>query len=770
MTTALSKVLDAVRSTRTHFCFFIDGLDEFAGDVDVLRDVITTLRSYENTKVCVSSRPEPAFIRFFATCPQLRLQDLTRKDIKLYVYDRLSRDLPNVEAPEAQSLIWDIVSKASGVFLWVRIVVQNILSGLRNGDTICELQQNLDDVPQGLEELYSHMLAKMPRQYLAETQSYFELLFADQTRSEPVGLTVLDFAAATEEAWDRVRLGDEKYLCSTAFVDLCGKLMPRLISRCAGFVQIDEPFAASGTRLQRYLLLDDWGDLENPFEPLWPMLGSPLGLYFREVRLIHKSVLQFLKDRNDSALSISEHRGKLQLARADIGRASLLSNVLLRTGHEWYVDIRGHAYCMMVNLVVLDNDIARTVATDKSLIDDIDEVIHLAYATLAVLDERFNPTQPGRWIQGPRISLSSLFVFREIQKRKARQPFCDEIGFHAFWGLGRSVQKAVLRRSSSVDWDHILSRSISGLARYVDESSIRNLLSIVSLSVLQGASLQQKITVREWLFLNEEYGVPFYASVSHSAALLSKMWHVENHHAFYNTVDFVLSRINATDDHILRFANIWQDGMDSFVNLDYSIATMNSALRYDLIACELSWLAFFEEICETAHESEEFGPAPEHMACARHFRDQLAKRGEASSTRVSMYFAAYPKPKTYRLDDEQSSQLTTLNCLHLFSAGEPEPGYGGWFAPPLRRESRKSEYDFINWDPERIRVIFETIVRVKSSLREEQVVGFFGSEDFVFGDESTYFDWNADQNRKRMSQGSEIGDIGLHETNKSEGG
>ena len=108
-----------------------------------------------------------------------------------------------------------------------------------------------------------------------------------------------------------------------------------------------------------------------------------------------------------------------------------------------------------------------------------------------------------------------------------------------------------------------------------------------------------------------------------------------------------------------------------------------------------------------------------------------------------MYIVDCPGWKVYRLDEEQSSQLTALNCLHLFNAGEPEPGYGGWFAPPLQPGSRKAEYDFTKWDLERIKVIFETIVRVKSSLREEQVIGIFGSEDFVADDESTYFDRNS---------------------------
>ena len=412
-----------------------------------------------------------------------------------------------------------------------------------------------------------------------------------------------------------------------------------------------------------------------------------------------------------------------------------------------------------MNLVAPDNDIARGTVFDKSLIDDTDEVIYLAYATLDTLDKRINHTQPGWWIQGPRINLYALFIFREIQNRKARQPFCDEIGFCAFWGFPWAVHKTVLQRSSSVDWDYILSCSLSGLATHMGEFSIQKLLSIVLLSVSQDTDLQRKTTVREWLFRTEGYGLPFYASMSHSAALLSKMWHVNNHHDFYHAVDFILRHIDPTHDHLLRLAAFWQDFMDPLVSTSHSSAVMNSMLRDDCIAYEFSWLAFFEEICETARESEELGMGPELMACARHFRERLAQGGAVSWKPVSLYVAGHLDSKVYRLDDEQSSRLTGLNCLHLFDAAEPEPGSGGWFAPPIPQESWRNEYDFTQWDSDRIGVIFETIARVKSSLREEQVVGFFGSEDFVFGDESTYFDWNADHSHKGRIQGNETGGV-----------
>ena len=52
----------------------------------------------------------------------------------------------------------EIVSKGSGVFLWVVIVVSNLLIGLRNRDDISDLRKRLLIFPAGLEKLYTHML------------------------------------------------------------------------------------------------------------------------------------------------------------------------------------------------------------------------------------------------------------------------------------------------------------------------------------------------------------------------------------------------------------------------------------------------------------------------------------------------------------------------------------------------------------------------------------------------------------------------------------
>ena len=130
------------------FCLFIDGLDEYEGDESEIANLFLQLAQTGNLKCCLSSRPHQAFLDAFENVPSLRLEDLTYNDIVNYVTDKLSDDtrLQRIaaEQPEdVQQLIQEIVNSASGVFLWVKLVVDSLLRGLGNRDKIKDLQARL---------------------------------------------------------------------------------------------------------------------------------------------------------------------------------------------------------------------------------------------------------------------------------------------------------------------------------------------------------------------------------------------------------------------------------------------------------------------------------------------------------------------------------------------------------------------------------------------------------------------------------------------------
>lgn len=148
--------------------FIIDGIDEYEGDHTELLELFSQVVDSETVKILLSSRPIPACVRAFSNFPKLRLQDLTHPDVMIYVEDKLGQDLlmqklDIAESGAAAELVHGITSKASGVFLWVILVVRRLLSGLRDYDTLSDLVQKLEELPPDLETLYELMLGKMSR-------------------------------------------------------------------------------------------------------------------------------------------------------------------------------------------------------------------------------------------------------------------------------------------------------------------------------------------------------------------------------------------------------------------------------------------------------------------------------------------------------------------------------------------------------------------------------------------------------------------------------
>jgi hypothetical protein len=161
-------------------CFFVDGLDEYEGDHEEMAELLKRVALSPHVKFCLSSRPWIVFEEVFQGLPMLRLQDLTLRDISAYVADKLERHaqmhkLSQEEPERASKLVTEIVTKASGVFLWVVLVVRDLLKGLRNKDDISVLQKRLNTLPSELEALYIHMLGHVDPLYQEQASRTFQI-------------------------------------------------------------------------------------------------------------------------------------------------------------------------------------------------------------------------------------------------------------------------------------------------------------------------------------------------------------------------------------------------------------------------------------------------------------------------------------------------------------------------------------------------------------------------------------------------------------------
>jgi NACHT domain len=80
-------------------CLMIDGLDEYESEegqedsydelLSFIKEITSTESQWIKVKACVSSRPLNVFKDAFSDGPGLRLQDLTRDDINMYLEDHL---------------------------------------------------------------------------------------------------------------------------------------------------------------------------------------------------------------------------------------------------------------------------------------------------------------------------------------------------------------------------------------------------------------------------------------------------------------------------------------------------------------------------------------------------------------------------------------------------------------------------------------------------------------------------------------------------------
>ncbi|KAK0713454.1 hypothetical protein B0T26DRAFT_650568, partial [Lasiosphaeria miniovina] len=140
------------------------------------------IAAHDYVKVCASSRLWVKFENIFKGCPTLRLQDLTKNDMEIYVSGRLSVSkaivmLQEKQSNEAKRLISSIVNIASGVFLWVRLVLNSLIKGLDLDDDFEDPTKRLRRLPRGLEELYARILRRIdPSFYLSEAAMLFEVL------------------------------------------------------------------------------------------------------------------------------------------------------------------------------------------------------------------------------------------------------------------------------------------------------------------------------------------------------------------------------------------------------------------------------------------------------------------------------------------------------------------------------------------------------------------------------------------------------------------
>ncbi|KAF2793356.1 hypothetical protein K505DRAFT_337878 [Melanomma pulvis-pyrius CBS 109.77] len=262
-TWSISELSECFRQVQQHtkllskLCFFIDGLDEYEGESTDVVEAIQLLCGSSNIKICASSRPWFVFKDAFDRPGRmLKLEDLTRADIALYVNDKLTshQRFRYLQATDDRylNLIEQLVDKAAGVFLWVFLVTTSLLRGLTFADRISDLQRRVDLLPADLETYFQLMLDSVEKVYQSDTAKTFQHALHPPP-SGPIPLVV--FSYLDEEDPDFALQGDG-FITDVADEQInfrSGEMRRRLEGRTKGLLEVTPSSNSSTNPLVDFL-------------------------------------------------------------------------------------------------------------------------------------------------------------------------------------------------------------------------------------------------------------------------------------------------------------------------------------------------------------------------------------------------------------------------------------------------------------------------------------------------------------------------------------
>ncbi|KAI9669995.1 MAG: hypothetical protein M1831_007031 [Alyxoria varia] len=319
----------------------IDGLDELEGNLDRLLDLFQEMVSFPGVKMCAASRPESRIDERLAYCNKLRLHDLTKSDMRTFIQKSLYAS-PHMhrlleETPKkAAFLIGEIFRNADGVFLWAKLVVDELVKGLRVRDTIDMLFERLRVASRGLDELFSQLLGRIESYHYQDSAWYLTCLLAARHNDE--NLNLLDFFLLKHTdsdilalLYDREDTDVTTLQASKALQQEFETLKTHLQARCAGLLTVEEDPCDIGIDN-----LQCTGCWQSNSQTL-PTSGL-FSHYFNHstVRIVHRSALDFLRESDRADAFLKTSGTTMYTAHLALAKIPLRLPLYLNTAADYY--------------------------------------------------------------------------------------------------------------------------------------------------------------------------------------------------------------------------------------------------------------------------------------------------------------------------------------------------------------------------------------------------------------------------------------------------
>ncbi|KAI4600063.1 hypothetical protein KJ359_001164 [Pestalotiopsis sp. 9143b] len=196
----IPRIISKSKTLRDRVFLFIDALDENENRHDneelvglfkslALQFLETKTQDTPLLKVCLASRSWPLFESALGNNPQIpsfSIHNFTTKDIESYAATLLVEPLPNLQLSSAYrndylQLAAEIMRRANGVFVWVRVVVENSRRHIIDGTSIIVLREKILEYPDELGQLYEYTVNRIPEDYLKELQVALKVMYSSRT-------------------------------------------------------------------------------------------------------------------------------------------------------------------------------------------------------------------------------------------------------------------------------------------------------------------------------------------------------------------------------------------------------------------------------------------------------------------------------------------------------------------------------------------------------------------------------------------------------------
>ncbi|OTA65067.1 hypothetical protein K449DRAFT_366781 [Hypoxylon sp. EC38] len=170
-------------------CLLIDALDEYDGRPEFISGFLKDLTKeayFPRTEIRIlfSSRPWNVFREEFSSCEGLKIHEHTENDIRSFCITSIFQkaQLSQYLLP----LVEEVVSRASGVFLWVKLVLRDLFAitatGSHREKVEKELRSKLDSIPDQLDDYYATIIKRISESCRWDTYVALECLARTDNR------------------------------------------------------------------------------------------------------------------------------------------------------------------------------------------------------------------------------------------------------------------------------------------------------------------------------------------------------------------------------------------------------------------------------------------------------------------------------------------------------------------------------------------------------------------------------------------------------------